>query len=74
MDFKLRMRDLREDKDMNQTQLAKILNCSQRCISGYETGSRDIPTETIIKTAKFFNVTTDYLLGVTNQKNEFPKN
>ena len=63
-----RIRDLREDKDMTQTQMAEILNCSQRVYSNYEKGERDIPTDILIALAKFYNTSTDYILGLTNKK------
>lgn len=63
-----RIRDLREDKDMTQTQMAEILNCSQRVYSNYERGDIDIPTEILKKLADFHNVSVDYLLDRTNNK------
>lgn len=63
-----RIRDLREDKDMTQTQMAEILNCSQRVYSNYEKGERDIHTDILIALAKFHNTSTDYILGLTNKK------
>lgn len=64
-----RIRDLREDKDMTQTEIAKLLNCSQRVYSNYECGDTDIPTEILISLAKIHHTTTDYLLGLTNNPN-----
>lgn len=61
-----RIRDLREDRDLNQTQVAKILGMSQTGYSKYETGENDIPTAILIKLADFYNVSADYLLGRTN--------
>lgn len=58
-----RIRNLREDKDMTQTQMAVLLNCSQRIYSNYERGDVDIPTEILIKLANYHNVSIDYLLG-----------
>ena len=63
-----RIRDLREDKDMNQTQVAQILHCSQRTYSYYESGGHDIPTEVLIRLADFYGVSIDYLLGRTDKK------
>lgn len=60
-----RIRDLREDKDLTQTQMGQLLNCSQRVYSNYERGDIDIPTTTLIKLAEFHNVSVDYLLGRT---------
>ncbi len=63
-----RIRDLREDADMTQVQIAKILNCSQRVYSNYERGDIDIPTEILIKLANFHDVSVDYILGRTNNR------
>ena len=63
-----RIRDLREDHDLTQTDLAKILNCSQRSYSYYESGGHDIPTQTLIALADYYDVSVDYLLGRTNKK------
>lgn len=64
----VRIRNLREDMDLTQNDMAKVLNCSQVCYSFYELGRRDIPTETLIALADFFDTSTDYLLGRTNIK------
>lgn len=61
-----RIRDLREDNDITQTQMGKILSCSQRVYSNYERGEIDIPTYTLIKIADFYNVSVDYLLNRTD--------
>lgn len=61
-----RIRQLREEKDMTQTQIAKILFCSQRVYSNYERGDIDIPTPILIRLADFHNTSTDYILGRTN--------
>ena len=63
-----RIRDLREDSDLNQTQIAKILGMSQTGYSKYETGENDIPTAILIKLADFYNVSVDYLLERTDKK------
>ena len=63
-----RIRDLREDKDMTQTQMVKILSCSQRIYSNYERGDVDIPTDILIKIADYHNVSIDYLLGRTSNQ------
>ena len=68
-----RIRNLREDKDMTQTDMAKILNCSQRIYSNYECGDVDIPTSILIKLAKYHHTSTHYLLGLTNEKIPYPK-
>lgn len=61
-----RMRDLREDNDLKQKDVAEILNISQRTYSGYETGSRMLPYTCLIKLAKLYNTSTDYILGITD--------
>ena len=61
-----RIRDLREDKDLKQREIAAILNCAQRTYSNYELGQRDIPTDILIKLSLFYNVSVDYILGLTN--------
>lgn len=63
-----RIRDLREDKDLTQKQMAEFLNCSQQVYSNYELGQRDIPTDILIKMAKFHNVSVDYLIGLTDNR------
>ena len=68
-----RIRDLREDKDLNQTEIAKMLGMSQTGYSKYETGENDIPTAILIKLAKFYNTSVDYILGITNDKNSYSK-
>ena len=67
----IRIRNLREDSDCTQAQMAKILNCSQQVYSNYELGQRGIPTDILIKIAKLYNVTTDYLLGLSDVKNPY---
>lgn len=68
-----RIRDLREDSDLNQTKVAKMLGMSQTGYSKYETGENDIPTAVLIKLAKFYNTSVDYLLGETDVKERYPK-
>lgn len=66
-----RIRDLREDHDLNQTQVASMLGMSQTGYSKYETGENDIPTAILIKLARFYDTSIDYLLGETNQKKRY---
>ena len=68
-----RIRDLREDNDLNQTQIAKMLGMSQTGYSKYETGENDIPTSILIKLAEFYNTSTDYILGITDERNPYKK-
>lgn len=67
-----RIRDLREDKDLTQSQMGKILNCSQRIYSNYERGDVDIPTQVLINLAKFHETSIDYLLELTDEKKQYP--
>lgn len=61
-----RIRDLREDRDLNQTQVARILGMSQTGYSKYETGENDLPTSVLIKLADFYGVSIDYILNQTD--------
>lgn len=61
-----RIRDLREDNELTQKQLSKVLNCSQQVYSNYELGQRDIPTDVLIKLSNFYDVSVDYILGITD--------
>ena len=61
-----RIRELREDNDLTQKQLADYLHCSQQVYSNYELGQRDIPTTVLVLLAKFYGTTTDYILGLTD--------
>ena len=63
-----RIRDLREDSDLKQRELAEILGCSQRVYSNYERGELDIPTEVLIKLARHYGVSVDYILELTDNK------
>lgn len=67
-----RIRSLREDKDMTQTEIATILNCSQRIYSNYERGEVDVPTNILIKLAGLHQTSTDYLLNRTDCKEPYP--
>lgn len=66
-----RIRNLREDRDLNQTQIAKILCMSQTGYSKYETGENDIPTTILIKLARYYNTSIDYLLGETENPRRY---
>lgn len=68
-----RLKDLREDKELSQGELGKILSMAQTTYSGYETGSRNVPNELLIKLALFYNTSTDYILGLTNVKEPYPR-
>lgn len=67
-----RIRDMREDRDLTQTAVAKMLGMSQTGYSKYETGENDIPTQVLIKLARFYQTSVDYLLGETDRKTKQP--
>lgn len=69
-----RIRDLREDKDLTQTKLAKLIGMSQTGYSKYETGENDIPTNILIKLAQLHETSVDYLLGLTDEKKPYSPN
>ena len=60
----MRIRDLREDNNLTQADVAKILHIKQNTYSQYETGKRELPIEVLIKLARFYKTTTDYILGL----------
>ena len=68
-----RIRDMREDRDLLQKDLAEYLNCTQVCYSNYEIGKRDIPTDVLIKLALFHDTSVDFLLGLTNESRPYPR-
>lgn len=67
-----RLKELREDNDLKQINIAKLLEMKQPQYARYETGARDLPLDCLIKLAKFYNTTTDYILGLTNIKRTYP--
>lgn len=67
-----RIRDLREDRDLRQKDLASVLNCTQVCYSRYESGARDIPTDILIQLALFHHTSIDYLLNLTDCPDPYP--
>lgn len=68
-----RVRDLREDRDLRQQDMADYLGCTQVCYSHYETGKRDIPTDILIRLARFHKTSIDYLLGLTDCSKPYPR-
>lgn len=73
MDYMIRMRNLREDNDLTQKEIAALLGTSQTMYARYERGANEMPIRHLIKLAKYYDVTTDYLLGLTKNKTQFPK-
>lgn len=68
-----RIRDLREDHDLTQTQIAKVLNMSQTGYSQYEIGKNDIPTKILIKLSEYYHTPVDYLLGLTDETKPYKR-
>ena len=68
-----RLRDLREDRDWTQKELASMLGMSQTGYSKYETGENDIPTPILIALAALYNTSIDYLLGLTDKRTPYPR-
>lgn len=68
-----RLRSLREDKDLTQKQIGKILNMSQTGYNQYEIGKNDIPTKILIELAEFYNTSIDYILGLTDTNKPYPR-
>ena len=66
-----RIRDLREDADLKQREVAEYLHCSQQVYSNYELGQRDVPTEVLIALADLHRTNVDYLLGLTSVRNYY---
>lgn len=71
--MQLRIRDLREDNDLNQKEIANYLMCDQSLYSKYERGERDLPLVYAAKLADYYGVSVDYLLCRTNIKTPYPK-
>jgi len=71
--MRLRIRDLREDADLTQQQIAEYLHCDQSLYSKYERGERDVPLYVIVCLAEFFDTNMDYLIGRTDVRAPLPK-
>ena len=68
-----RIRTLREDNDLSQSKIAKILDCSQATYSRYETEDLNIPVDSLVKLAIYFNTSIDYLIGLTDEKKSYKR-
>ena len=68
-----RIRDLREDRDLMQKDLAAYLKCTQVCYSNYEMEKRDIPTDVLKALAVYYDTSVDYILGLTDEPKPYPK-
>lgn len=73
MTYNERIREIREDNLLTQQKVADLLNIGQRTYADYESGKTRIPIDNIIKLAKFYNVSMDYITGASNIKTEYPK-
>lgn len=72
--FFKRLEDLRLDTDKTQAEIAEYLGCQREVYRRYEKGTRQIPVDFLIELSKLYNVNTDYLLGLTNIKEPYPRN
>ena len=68
-----RIRELRQEKGLNQTEVAKMLGMSQTGYSKYETGENDVPTEILIKLSNYYSVSVDYILNLTDYEDRYPR-
>ena len=68
-----RLKEIREDEDYKQSDIAKVLNTTQQQYSKYELSLQVIPVERLVKLAKFYNTSVDYLIGLTNERKPYPK-
>lgn len=73
MNYMIRMRNLREDNDLTQQEIADMLHTSQTMYARYERGANEMPIRHLVRLARYYDVSTDYLLGLTSIKAEFPK-
>lgn len=73
MEYYQRLKDLREDRDLTQSDIAKILETTQTYYSQYELNKRPLPIRHLITLCNFYNVSADYILGFTNDKKELPR-
>lgn len=69
----MRLRDMREDMDLTQTELAESLHIKQNTYSQYENGQRGVPIDILIKLAEIFNTSVDYILGLTDECKPYPR-
>ncbi len=67
-----RLEDLRIDKDKTQAEIAEVLTCKREVYRRYEKGIREIPVWALIQLAKYYNTSTDYILGLTNRREPYP--
>lgn len=73
IEMQLRLRDMREDKDLTQKQISEAINITQRSYSYYERGDHMIPPEILCRLADYYHTSVDYLLGRTNKRTPYPK-
>ena len=67
MDYRTRLRNIREDRDLTQAQLGQILNKSQQGYNHIEAGRAELKIEDLVKLCKFYNLSADYIIGLTNK-------
>jgi len=70
---RMRLKDIREDRDMTQKKIAEYLHIRQNTYSQYETGQRQLPIDVLVKLADFFGTSADYILGITDESKPYPR-
>ncbi len=73
MEVRLKIRDMREDNDFSQKQIAEYLECDRSLYSKYERGERDIPLHLMVQLALYYQTSVDYLVGLTAEKRPYPR-
>ena len=73
MDYRLRLKNLREDNDFTQIQVGEVINKSQQGYNHIETGRAELKIEDLVALCKFYNVSSDYIIGLTDEKTPYPK-
>ena len=71
--MRLKIRDMREDRDLKQREIAKYLQCDQSLYSKYERGERDVPLYIMVRLAIYYKTSIDYLVGLTNEKKPYKR-
>lgn len=73
MKMELRIREIREDRDLSQKEISELLMCDQSLYSKYELGKRDLPLRIAAKLAEYYGVSVDYLIGLTDSPEPYPR-
>ena len=74
MDYRIRLRNVREDRDLTQAEIGKVLNKSQQGYNHIEAGRAELKIDDLVKLCRFYDLSADYLIGLTDREQEAPKN